>query len=179
MGAVVTLHGEPNRNYTDYDAQFLTSACFSWRENAGRCRRLCFRLLLFFLFFSTLYKLSASKTESIAMSPSVLLSLNEDICPEILCYLLLETPREPNRISILRTCRSLLQLGLPHLYRIVDLTGYRTRNVVLRHWKTLFGEGGVLTSSNREKVGSLVRKLKLGAKAKASLTIFDSDPDTG
>ena len=50
---------------------------------------------------------------------------------------------------------------------------------MLRHWKTLFGEGGVLTSSNREKVGSLVRKLKLGAKAKASLTIFDPDPDTG
>ncbi|KAL7410646.1 hypothetical protein BDY24DRAFT_170905 [Mrakia frigida] len=95
--------------------------------------------------------------------PPILLSLNYDVLREILQILLLDTPRALNRTSILRTCSTLHLLGLPHLYRIVDLTGYPTRDTVMTHWKTLFGEGGVLTVEGRNgEVGSFVSELRLG-----------------
>jgi len=70
-------------------------------------------------------------------------------------------------------------IGLPLLYRVVDLTGYEAANLG-RAWKPLFGEEGLFSESrkggrgeeegegevHRRKVeGGWVRKLLLGSVA--------------
>ena len=99
------------------------------------------------------------------MAPKALLSLNQDVLLEILSYLLLDTPKELNRTSVLRTCSSLHLLGLPHLYRVVDLIGYETKVQVAKHWRSFFGEGGVLTAEGRNpEAGRAVRELRLAGE---------------
>ena len=106
------------------------------------------------------------------MAPRTLLSLNQDVLSEILSYLLLDTPRELNRTSILRTCSSLHLLGLPLLYRVVDLLGYGTRLQLEKHWRSLFGEGGVLTVEGRNpEAGRGVRELRIGGETSTDRTL--------
>jgi hypothetical protein len=50
-----------------------------------------------------------------------LTTLPDVVLREILAYLLVDTPREPNRAAILETCSTLHELGLPLLYRVVDI----------------------------------------------------------
>jgi len=93
-----------------------------------------------FLFSST--NLPSISTSSMT-PPRLLTSLPSDVLLEMLSHLV-DTPLERNRASILRTCSLLYELGLPLLYRVVELRGFPTMSLVLEHWKRLFGEGGLL-----------------------------------
>ncbi|KAL7409896.1 hypothetical protein BDY24DRAFT_418416 [Mrakia frigida] len=99
-------------------------------------------------------------------SHQTFISLPSDVLIEILKHLLLDTPRSPTRASVLRACSLLHGLGLPLLYRIVDLTGMRRRSTVTFHWKRLFGAGGLFVKGTRSwggvSAGSFVRELRLG-----------------
>lgn len=98
--------------------------------------------------------------------PSILASLNSDVLLIIRSFLLVDAPPTPHLPSVLRTCSTLHELGLPFLYTVVDLTGYRTSDHVITHWKTLFGEGAVLAKGGRNggELGSIVRVLRLGGQ---------------
>ena len=98
-------------------------------------------------------------------SPLTLLSLNHDVLREILSHLLLDTPATPNRAAVLRTCSLLNELGLPLLYRVVDLRGSSTNSMLVEQWKALFGEEGLLTKKGRrEGLGQVVLELRLGGE---------------
>jgi hypothetical protein len=103
------------------------------------------------------------------MAPSSrsLATLPEVALREILAHLLVDTPRTPTRAAILRTCSTLHQLGMPLLYRVVDLVGYpRSTFTEDQHkltWDSLFGTWGLLTEHGRIKnLGRSVRVLRVG-----------------
>lgn len=100
-----------------------------------------------------------------ASSPasSSLLSLHEDILLEILAHLLLDTARAPHKTAILQTCTLLHELGLPLLYKVVDLGGLLTRSRIVDCWTDLFGKGGLLTQDGRiQDLRRNVVKLRIG-----------------
>lgn len=95
-------------------------------------------------------------------SPPDLLYLPEDVLREILAHLLVDTPRAPERTAVIQMCQLLHDLGIPLLYRVVDLTGSRLRlSGVMRTLRVVFGSGGLLARSRRE--GSFVREIRLGS----------------
>jgi len=86
---------------------------------------------------------------SMATSPSILTSLNSDVLRVVLSVLLVDAPPTPHLSAVLRTCSTLHELGLPFLYTVVDLTGYKISEQVVAHWKSLFGQAGVLAKGGR------------------------------
>jgi len=97
--------------------------------------------------------------------PRLLTSLPSDVLLEILSHLLVDTPHQSNRASILRACSLLYELGLPLLYRVVDLRGFSRRALVLEHWRRLFGEGGLLIEGGRKvELARTVKEIRLGAE---------------
>ena len=108
------------------------------------------------------------------MSPArSLLSLPADVLLEILGLLLVDTPRLPHRAAIVQTCKLLHELGIPLLYRVIDLI---KSDVCLKgpstQCRTLFGVGGVLSLSRRE--GSFVREIRVSA-AQTYMAEFSGD----
>lgn len=101
-------------------------------------------------------------------SPRTLLSLPEDVLIEILGLLLIDTPRSRLRTAVLRSCNALYELGLPLLYRVVDLRAANDIGdpEVVHNWETLFGARGTLTDQRESgpSLGSSVLSLGLGGR---------------
>lgn len=106
------------------------------------------------------------------MSPlCLLLSLPADVLLEILTHVLVDTPRLPHRASVVQTCKLLHELGIPLLYRVVDLiSSDRLLKGTFDHCRTLFGVGGILSLPRRE--GSSVREIRVSA----AQTYWEAEP---
>jgi len=119
-----------------------------------------------------------SHIASSMIPPRTLSSLPSDVLLEILSHLLVDTSPESNRASVLRTCSLLYELGLPLLYRVVELRGFSTRALVLEHWRRLFGEGGLLIEGGRkEELARMVKEIRLGGEANFPPQDYYGDKD--
>lgn len=108
--------------------------------------------------------LASPQTRLFAMArPPPLVFLPDVPLREILAYLLLDTPRAPNRAAVVRTCKALHRLGLPLLYRVLDLGRYPTDVKFAGAWTVLFGAQGVLTQGgSMPNLAAMVVELRIG-----------------
>ena len=105
------------------------------------------------------------------MSPRSLASLPDIVLLEVLSYLLENTPRVPHRAALLTTCSTLHVLGLPILYRVVNITtldGPRLR----KYLDVLFSaKDGLLTRRGRYKgLGRHVVEVRVGGALLSSVS---------
>lgn len=82
-------------------------------------------------------------------SQLVLPCLPADVLLQMLSYLLIDTPRSATRAAVVRTCKTLHELGTPLLHRYVDLRGIQSEEQLVGAWKRLFGWRGTLTEGGR------------------------------
>lgn len=117
-------------------------------------------------FAPTLVDHSTTKNSSMSSPSRSLASLPELVLREVLAYLLVDTPRAHHRTAVLSTCSTLHDLGLPYLYRIVDIISTLSSRLA-SHLTALFGpDGGLLTTSGRHQgLGRSVVELRVGAEA--------------
>ena len=83
-----------------------------------------------------------------------------EILTEILSYILVDTPKAAHKAAVLRTCTTLLNVGRPLLYRVVDLQDLPDFGAILSAWTTLFGPGGLL-AGGRNDIHNLHERVQL------------------